>query len=72
MHFRLRRGKAPPVEALTEEDPECPLYDWLPTLQRAAEWNGWGSDDMLLQLASHLKGCAHQEWTPLCPVEKGS
>ena len=72
LHFRPRRGKAPPVQPFTGEDPECPLDDWLPTLQRAAEWNGCGGDDLLLQLAGHLKGRTRQEWTLLCPAEKGS
>ena len=37
---RVRRGKAPPVDPFTGEDPECRLDDWLPTLSRAADWNG--------------------------------
>ena len=37
-----RRGKAPPVDPSTGEDAETTLDDWLPSLQRAAEWNGWG------------------------------
>ena len=56
-----RRGKAPPVDPFTEEDPEIRLEDWLPALQRASEWNGWSNADQLLQLAGHLRGRALQE-----------
>ena len=40
-----RRGKAPPVDSFTGEDPEIRLEDWLPALQRASEWNGWSNAD---------------------------
>ena len=67
---RVRRGKAPPVDPFTGEDPECRLDDWLPTLRRAADWNGWTEGDMLIQLAGHLKGRARQEWSLLSDDEK--
>ena len=57
-----RRGKAPPVELFTGEDPENCLDDWLPTPQRAARWNHWTPGELLIQLAGHLKGRARQEW----------
>ena len=56
----MRRGKAPPVDTFCGVDPECRFEDWLPTLKRAAKWNGWTEDDLLLQLAGHLKGRALQ------------
>ena len=31
---------APPVDPFTGEDPEVRMDDWLPSLKRAAEWNG--------------------------------
>ena len=37
---QTRRGKAPPVDPFTGEDPEMRLDDWLPALQRASNWNG--------------------------------
>ena len=48
------------------------LDDWLPTLRRAADWNGWTLDDLLIQLAGHLKGRALQEWNLLSANEKKS
>lgn len=32
------------------------LRDWLPSLNRAAQWNGWESEELLMQLAGYLKG----------------
>jgi hypothetical protein len=57
-----RQGKAPPVDPFTGEDPEMRFEDWLPSLDRAAEWNQWTPQESLLQLAGHLRGRAHQEW----------
>ena len=51
-----RRGKAPPVDAFTGKNPEVRLDDWLPALQRAAEWNDWSQAELLIQLAGHLRG----------------
>ena len=68
---RQRRGKAPPVDAFTWESPEVSLEDWLPALQRAAEWNGWTLEDRLIQLAGHLRGRALQEWNLLTDDERG-
>ena len=55
-----RRGKAPPVDNLTGEDPELRFEDWLPALERAARWNEWSSEETLIQLAGHLRGRALQ------------
>lgn len=46
-----RRGKAPPVDPFTGENPEMRLDDWLPSLQRASTWNEWTDEELLLQLA---------------------
>ena len=67
-----RRGKAPPVEMFTGEDPDNRLDDWLPMLQRAARWNNWTADELLIQLAGHLKGRARQEWYLLSESSKES
>ena len=62
---KTRKGKAPPVELFTGEDPEIRVDDWLPSFRRAALWNGWSSEEQLIQLAGHLKGWALQEWNLL-------
>ena len=60
-----RRGKAPPVSEFTGEDPEYILDDWLPSLERASQWNAWTMDEKLIQFAGHLRGRALQEWNLL-------
>lgn len=65
-----RRGKAPPVDIFTGEDPELRFEDWLPSLQRAARWNDWGPEEQLILLAGHLCGRAWQEWNLLDEEEK--
>ena len=67
-----RRGKAPPVDPFNGEDSETTLDDWLPSLQRAAEWNGWAEEKKLMQLAGYLRGRARQEWDLLLDTEKES
>ena len=59
---RQRKGKAPPVALFSGEDPEVRFDDWLPTLERAAQWNGWTMEERSMQLAGYLKGRALQEW----------
>ena len=61
-----RRGKAPPIDQYTGEDPEIRFEDWLPGLQRAARWNGWTDEETLMQLTGHLRGKALQDWTGTC------
>ena len=61
-----RKGKASPVEMFIGNDPEVHLYDWLPSLSRAATWNNWFSEELLIQLAGHLKERTLQEWNLLC------
>ena len=55
-----RRGKAPPIDAFDGESPDVLFEDWLPALQRAAEWNSWSKEEALIQLAGHLRGRALQ------------
>ena len=57
-----RRGKAPPIDEFTAQDNRVTLDDWLPILERAATWNGWSPEEMLMQLVGHLRGRALQEW----------
>ena len=51
-----RSGKAPPIDVYTGESYELLLDDWLPSLDRAAEWNAWSEDEKLLQLTGLLIG----------------
>ena len=60
-----RRGKAPPVDPFDGENTDSRFEDWLPTLERAATWNGWSEEEKLLQLAGHLRKRALQEWNLL-------
>ena len=69
---RHRRGRAPPVEQYTGENRDEQLDDWLPTLERAGQWNEWMPEELLLQLAGHLRGRALQEWNLLSQSEKSS
>jgi len=50
-----RRGKAPPVDPFTGKSNDLNWEDWLPTLMRAAAWNGWSEEEKLLQLAGYLR-----------------
>ena len=59
-----RKGKTPLVEMFTGNDWEVHPDDWLPSLSRAATWNNWSSEELLMQ-AGHLKGRALQEWKML-------
>ena len=67
---KSRRGKAPPVDPFTGEEPEIRLDDWLPSLERAATWNEWTEGELLLQFAGHLRGRALQEWSLLDEASK--
>lgn len=67
-----RRGKAPPVDPFTGENPSLRLEEWLPALERASQWNGWTEADQLLQLAGHLRGKALQEWNLLEERDKST
>ena len=69
---RTRRGKAPPVDPFTGEDLEVRLDDWLPSLGRAKLWNDWTEEELILQLAGHLRGRALQEWGLLSADDKKS
>ena len=41
-HYQMqhRYGKVPPVDEFTAEDSRTRFDDWIPTLERAASWNG--------------------------------
>ena len=62
-----RRGKAPPIEMFSGENTGIRLDDWLPSLQRAANWNNWTEEEQLIQFAGHLKGRALAKWNLLSP-----
>jgi hypothetical protein len=67
-----RRRKAPPVDTFTGEDAEVRFEDWLPSMQRADNRNGWSADEQLIQLAGHLCGCPWQEWLLLEEEDKAT
>ena len=50
------------MDIFTEKDVECHLDDWLPTVRRAVDWNGWTAEDVLV---GHLKGRDLQKWNLL-------
>ena len=60
------------MEPFTGEKQDELLDDWLPTLERAGVWNAWSNEELLMQLAGHLRGRALQEWNLLVPEEKRS
>jgi len=66
---QCRRGKAPQIDEFTGEDSRV-TDDWLPILERAATWNSWTQDELLMQLAGYLRGRALQEWKLLGPTDK--
>ena len=43
-----RRGKAPPIDPFMGEDPEVRIDEWLPSLERARDWNDWTEEELLL------------------------
>ena len=68
----LCKGKAPPVDPFSGDDPSLQFEDWLPGLKRAADWYAWTEEEHLLQLAGHLRSQALQEWNLLDSSDKAS
>ena len=48
-----RVGKAPPVDIFTGESPAILWEDWIPTFNRAAQWNQWTEEEILMQLPGY-------------------
>ena len=69
-HSQCRHGKAPSIDEFTGEDRRITFDDWLPILERAATWNGWTQDELLMQLTGYLRGRALQEWKLLDSKDK--
>ena len=65
-----RRGRAPPIEFFSGENPAIAVDDWLPSLEHASSWNGWSTSEKLMELPSYLKGRALQEWRLLSHSEQ--
>ena len=65
-----RRGKAPPIDPFNAEEVTVTFEDWLLTLERAAQWNEWTTEESLMQLAGYLRGRAAQQWKLLQPEKK--
>ena len=53
--------KAPSVDPFTSEDLEIRIDEWLLSMERAHSWYDWTEEELLLQLAGHLRGHALQE-----------
>jgi len=68
--MHCRRGKAPPLNCFSGENPKITFEDWLPSLERGARWNEWPEEDTLIQLTGHLRGRALKEWLLLAPEAK--
>ena len=64
---RTRRGKAPPVDPFTGENPVIRAEDWFPSLEQSAN-----TGMLLIQLAVHLRGMALMEWNLLKPDDKAT
>ena len=71
-HPSQRRGKAPPIDPFSAEDKEIRFDDWISTLERAATWNNWSEEEMLMQLAGHLRNKALQEWNLMSLQERSN
>ena len=67
-----RKGKAPPVDPFSGDDPSLQFEDWLLRLKRAADWYAWTKEELLLQLAGHLRSRALQEWNLLDSSDKAT
>ena len=65
-----RRGRAPPIDTFSGENPDIRFDDWLPALDRVSSWNEWSKQETLLQLAGYLRGRALQEWNLLSTEEQ--
>ena len=50
------------MDQVSSEQHDLTFDNWLPTLERAAQWNAWSEAELLQQLGGHLRGRAFQEW----------
>ena len=51
---RRRTDKAPPVDPFTGDNSDIRFEDWLPSLERAANWNGWSDEEKLMHTVSRV------------------
>ena len=51
---------------------ELNLNDWLPTFKRVAKWNQWTEEELLLQLAGHLRGRTFCDWNLMSSDDRQS
>ena len=72
MRTMSKRGRAPPIDPYTGENPEIRFDDWIPSLIRATKWNNWTKSEQLIQLAGHLRSRALQEWNLMEETDKSS
>ena len=60
----------PPIDKFLGEDSTIRFDDWIPSLERAAEWYSKSEEESLMQTAGQLRGKALHEWNRLNCVEK--
>lgn len=66
------KGRAPPVDPFSGDNPLIQFEDWLPGLKWAADWYAWTEQEHLLQLAGHLRSRALQKWNFLDDRDKST
>ena len=65
--------KEPLVDPFTGDlKGELNLNDWLPTFKRVAKWNQWTEEELLLQLAGHLRGRTFCDWNLMSSDDRQS
>ena len=66
------KGKAPPFDTFSGEDPVVCVDDWVSSLQRASTWNDWTEEEELIQLVGSLRGHTLWEWTLLPDTDRSN
>lgn len=62
----------PPVDPFDDESTDVTFEEWYPTLECAADWNGWSEGETLTQLAGNFRRRALTEWNLLSLDDKKS
>ena len=65
-----RKRKAPPISFFSGQGKTDRIENWFPILERAAVWNGWTTEEKLMQLPGYLQGEALHEWNLLSIDQK--
>jgi len=59
---KARKWRSTLVELFTGEEIEVHLVDWLPSLHRASQCNGWLGEEQVIRLTGYLKERPLQDW----------